>query len=202
MESTEGITLRLAIYHQHNPVISHPEFTGWQARWYSISNQHLTLLSSWLLLTNHASTWQHIKMIEPHNFNCIPGTLKWSFLLLHWQYVFRSREMDQTLIISELWVQLHEDTTNVVLKAFQVNYNYWRSWEELTGILSIAHQGISAYLYGSAAVKTERFGLSIFKVHLQNIWHEKKWIVLNCFLPNKSVNQITTRNKGNLNVVL
>jgi len=59
-----------------------------------------------------------------------------------------------------------------------------------------------AYLYGSAAVKPERFGLSIFKIHLQNIWHEKKWIVLNCFLPSKSVNQITTCNHGNLNVIL
>jgi len=105
MKIIQGITLRWAIFHQHNPTISHPRFTGWQARWYSISNQHLNLFSSWLLLTNHASIWQHIKMIGPHIFNCAPGTFKWSLLLLlHWQHIFSSRKMDQNLIISELWV--------------------------------------------------------------------------------------------------
>lgn len=98
MESIEGITPRRAIYHQHNPTISHPKLTGWQARWYSISNQHLNLLSSWLLLTNHASIWQHIKMIGPRNFNWKPGTLKWPLLLfLHWQY--------NTLLAAEKWTK-------------------------------------------------------------------------------------------------
>lgn len=86
MESTEGMTPRWAIFHQHYPTISHPKFTGWQARWYSISNRHLNLLSSWLLLTNRASIWQHIKTIGPRNFSCAPGTLKWWLLLLWWQY--------------------------------------------------------------------------------------------------------------------
>lgn len=110
-ESTEGLTLRWAIYHQHNPTIPHLKLNGWQARWYSISNQHLNLLSSWLLLTNHDSIWQHIKMIGPHNFNCVQGTLKWSlWVLLHWQYIYSSRKMDQNLIISELWDLLQLNT--------------------------------------------------------------------------------------------
>lgn len=118
MESIEGIILRWAIYHQRTPTTSHPKFTGWQARWYSISNQHLNLLSSRLLLTNHASIWQHVKTIGPHNFNCAPGTLKWSLLLfssLTIQYVFSSRKMDQNLIISDLWVQPQLNTPVILI---------------------------------------------------------------------------------------
>lgn len=45
---------------------------------------------------------------------------------------------------------------------------------------------VSSYLNGSAAVKAKGFGLSIFQVDFQNIWHKKKWIVFNSFLFNNT----------------
>lgn len=33
---------------------------------------------------------------------------------------------------------------------------------------------MSAYLDGGAAVKAKGFGLSIFQIDFQNIWHKKK----------------------------
>jgi hypothetical protein len=43
---------------------------------------------------------------------------------------------------------------------------------------------VSSYLDGGAAVKTKGFGLSVFQIDFQNIWHKKKWIVFNSFLFN------------------
>lgn len=43
---------------------------------------------------------------------------------------------------------------------------------------------MSSYLDGGAAVKAKGFGLPIFQIDFQNIWHKKKWIVFNSFLFN------------------
>ena len=43
----------------------------------------------------------------------------------------------------------------------------------------------SSYLYGGAGVKAKWFGLPIFQIDFQDIWHKKKWIILNSFLFNK-----------------
>lgn len=95
------------------------------------------------MLTNHTSFWQCIKTVGPCNFNWVLVTLKWSLLLfLHWQW--------NTFLTKFFWTKTSlflnpapiKYTSSFVLKAFKVNYNYWRSC--LSSVLGIAYQGISS----------------------------------------------------------
>lgn len=72
----------------------------------------------------------------------------------------------------------------------EIKEQFWKKvllhWPDRGSFTSHLHPGTHglSYLYGGAAVKAKGFGLPIFQIDFQNIWHKKKWIVFNCFLFN------------------